>query len=112
MVADIEALGEGKIIFASNTSSLPIHKIAEKAQYPEKIIGLHYFSPVEKMPLVEVIPHEKTDAKTIATTVAFAKKQGKVAIVVAQIENVLLDALGGMASTASAGPSCWASAVS
>ncbi|HEK0315908.1 TPA: fatty acid oxidation complex subunit alpha FadJ [Proteus mirabilis] len=82
MVADIEALGEGKIIFASNTSSLPIHKIAEKAQYPEKIIGLHYFSPVEKMPLVEVIPHEKTDAKTIATTVAFAKKQGKVAIVV------------------------------
>ncbi|NBM13615.1 fatty acid oxidation complex subunit alpha FadJ [Proteus sp. G2661] len=82
MVADIEEVGKGKIIFASNTSSLPIHKIAETAKYPEKVIGLHYFSPVEKMPLVEVIPHESTDEKTIATTVAFAKKQGKVAIVV------------------------------
>lgn len=82
MVADIEDLGKGKIIFASNTSSLPIHKIAETAKYPEKVIGLHYFSPVEKMPLVEVIPHENTNEKTIATTVAFAKKQGKVAIVV------------------------------
>lgn len=82
MVADIEGVGKGKIIFASNTSSLPIHKIAETAKYPEKVIGLHYFSPVEKMPLVEVIPHENTDEKTIATTVAFAKKQGKVAIVV------------------------------
>lgn len=82
MVADIEDIGKGNIIFASNTSSLPIFKIAEKAQYPEKVIGLHYFSPVEKMPLVEVIPHAKTSDKTIATTVAFAKKQGKVAIVV------------------------------
>lgn len=82
MVSDIEGIGKGKIVFASNTSSLPIHKIAETAKYPEKVIGLHYFSPVEKMPLVEVIPHDKTDAKTIATTVAFAKKQGKVAIVV------------------------------
>lgn len=82
MVTDIEDIGKGNIIFASNTSSLPIFKIAEKAQYPEKIIGLHYFSPVEKMPLVEVIPHATTSAKTIATTVAFAKKQGKVAIVV------------------------------
>ncbi|UAX00622.1 fatty acid oxidation complex subunit alpha FadJ [Proteus terrae] len=82
MVADIEEVGKGKIIFASNTSSLPIHKIAETAKYPKKVIGLHYFSPVEKMPLVEVIPHENTDEKTIATTVAFAKKQGKVAIVV------------------------------
>ncbi|MCK9782985.1 fatty acid oxidation complex subunit alpha FadJ [Proteus vulgaris] len=82
MVADIEDVGKGKIIFASNTSSLPIHKIAETAKYPEKVIGLHYFSPVEKMPLVEVIPHANTDEKTIATTVAFAKKQGKIAIVV------------------------------
>lgn len=82
MVADIEEVGKGKIIFASNTSSLPIYKIAETAKYPEKVIGLHYFSPVEKMPLVEVIPHANTDEKTIATTVAFAKKQGKIAIVV------------------------------
>ncbi|EGQ7952414.1 fatty acid oxidation complex subunit alpha FadJ [Vibrio vulnificus] len=82
MVADIEANAKSETIFATNTSSLPIHKIAEKAQRPENIVGLHYFSPVEKMPLVEVIPHESTSEETIATVVALAKKQGKTPIVV------------------------------
>ncbi|EKT63815.1 fatty acid oxidation complex subunit alpha FadJ [Providencia burhodogranariea] len=82
MVAEVQQLSEGKAIFASNTSSLPINQIANNAAYPEKVIGLHYFSPVDKMPLVEVIPHRQTDAETIATTVAFAKRQGKTAIVV------------------------------
>ncbi|EJI84250.1 multifunctional fatty acid oxidation complex subunit alpha [Alishewanella aestuarii B11] len=82
MVADIEQHCAEHTIFASNTSSLPIHKIAEKAARPENVIGLHYFSPVDKMPLVEVIAHEKTSAETIATTVAFARKQGKTPIVV------------------------------
>lgn len=48
MVADIEAHAKSETIFATNTSSLPIHKIAEKAERPENIVGLHYFSPVEK----------------------------------------------------------------
>ncbi|MFB9996782.1 fatty acid oxidation complex subunit alpha FadJ [Providencia rustigianii] len=82
MVTEIAEMSQGKAIFASNTSSLPIHKIAEGAEHPEKVIGLHYFSPVDKMPLVEVIPHKQTDATTIATTIAFAKRQGKTAIVV------------------------------
>lgn len=82
MVADIEQHCAETTIFASNTSSLPIHKIAEKAQRPENVIGLHYFSPVDKMPLVEVIAHEKTSPETIASTVAFARKQGKTPIVV------------------------------
>ncbi|HFQ4984508.1 TPA: fatty acid oxidation complex subunit alpha FadJ [Vibrio vulnificus] len=82
MVEDIEANAKPETIFATNTSSLPIHKIAEKAQRPENIVGLHYFSPVEKMPLVEVIPHESTSEETIATVVALAKKQGKTPIVV------------------------------
>ncbi|MFH0286603.1 fatty acid oxidation complex subunit alpha FadJ [Vibrio owensii] len=82
MVADIEANAKPETIFATNTSSLPIHKIAEKAERPENIVGLHYFSPVEKMPLVEVIPHETTSEETISTVVAFAKKQGKTPIVV------------------------------
>lgn len=82
MVADIEANAKRDTIFATNTSSLPIHKIAEKAQRPENIVGLHYFSPVEKMPLVEVIPHATTSDETIATVVAFARKQGKTPIVV------------------------------
>ena len=82
MVADIESHCKESTIFASNTSSLPIGQIAEKAQRPENVIGLHYFSPVDKMPLAEIIAHEKTSDLTISTTVAFAKKQGKTPIVV------------------------------
>lgn len=82
MVADIEQYGAAHTVFASNTSSLPISQIAAQAQRPEQVIGLHYFSPVDKMPLVEVIPHAGTSEQTIATTVALAHKQGKTAIVV------------------------------
>ena len=82
MVADIESHCKEETIFASNTSSLPIGQIAEKALRPENVIGLHYFSPVDKMPLAEIIAHEKTSDQTISTTVAFAKQQGKTPIVV------------------------------
>ncbi|CCW29645.1 fatty acid oxidation complex subunit alpha FadJ [Xenorhabdus nematophila] len=82
MVSEVEDNTKPDTIFASNTSSLPIHKIAEASTRPEQVIGLHYFSPVDKMPLVEVIPHAGTSEKTIATAVALAKKQGKTAIVV------------------------------
>ncbi|MEC6897627.1 fatty acid oxidation complex subunit alpha FadJ [Photobacterium piscicola] len=83
MVQEIEANTFEHTIFATNTSSIPIHQIAANAQRPQNIVGLHYFSPVEKMPLVEVIPHATTSATTIATVVALAKKQGKTPIVVA-----------------------------
>ncbi|GAA5138901.1 fatty acid oxidation complex subunit alpha FadJ [Thalassotalea piscium] len=82
MVADIEANCKENTIFASNTSSLPIGQIAAKAKRPENVIGLHYFSPVDKMPLAEIIAHDKTSDETISTTVALAKKQGKTPIVV------------------------------
>lgn len=82
MVAEVEQNCASHTIFASNTSSLPIGDIAAKAARPEQVIGLHFFSPVEKMPLVEVIPHATTSGKTIATTVKLAKKQGKIPIVV------------------------------
>ncbi len=83
MVADVEAHCAPHTIFASNTSSLPIGDIAARAARPEKVIGLHFFSPVERMPLVEIIPHAGTDEQTIATTVTLVKKQGKTPIVVA-----------------------------
>ena len=85
MVADIEdrAAGAGsEVIFASNTSSLPISQIAAKAKHPERVIGMHFFSPVEKMPLVEIIVTEQTSPKTTATTVALARAMGKHVIVV------------------------------
>jgi 3-hydroxyacyl-CoA dehydrogenase/enoyl-CoA hydratase/3-hydroxybutyryl-CoA epimerase len=82
MVAEVEANCAEHTIFASNTSSIPITQIAAKAKRPEQVIGLHYFSPVDKMPLAEVIAHDKTSALTISTTVELAKKQGKTPIVV------------------------------
>jgi len=82
MVVEIEKNAKKSTIFASNTSSLPIGNIAAKAARPDNVIGLHYFSPVDKMPLAEIIPHEGTSDQTISTTVAFAKKQGKTPIVV------------------------------
>ena len=82
MVVEVEQQTNTSTIFASNTSSLPIGQIAAKAERPENVIGLHYFSPVDKMPLVEIIPHSTTSDETISTTVAFAKKQGKTPIVV------------------------------
>lgn len=82
VVAEIEQHGNDNTIFASNTSSIPIGQIAAEAKRPENVIGLHYFSPVEKMPLAEVIAHNKTSDQTISTTVALARKQGKTPIVV------------------------------
>lgn len=82
MVADVEKHAKESTIFATNTSSLPIGQIAQKAQRPENVVGLHYFSPVEKMPLVEVIPHDGTSDETVSTVVEFARQQGKTPIVV------------------------------
>jgi 3-hydroxyacyl-CoA dehydrogenase/enoyl-CoA hydratase/3-hydroxybutyryl-CoA epimerase len=82
MVKDIEAHGHPKAIFASNTSSLPITKIADAAKNPERVIGMHYFSPVHKMPLLEIIVTPKTASWVTATCVDLGKKQGKTVIVV------------------------------
>jgi 3-hydroxyacyl-CoA dehydrogenase/enoyl-CoA hydratase/3-hydroxybutyryl-CoA epimerase len=82
MVAEVEEHCNESTIFASNTSSIPIAQIAAQAKRPENVVGLHYFSPVDKMPLVEVIPHALTSDLAISTTVEFAKRQGKTPIVV------------------------------
>ena len=82
LLAEVEAATTETCIFASNTSSLPIARIAEGAGRPGNVIGMHYFSPVEKLPLLEVIPHRGTDPSVIATCVELGKKQGKTVIVV------------------------------
>jgi 3-hydroxyacyl-CoA dehydrogenase/enoyl-CoA hydratase/3-hydroxybutyryl-CoA epimerase len=69
-------------IFASNTSSIPIARIAEASRRPESVLGMHYFSPVHKMPLLEVVVTPRTSKEATATAVALGKKQGKTVIVV------------------------------
>jgi len=82
MVRDVEAVTPHDTIFASNTSSLPIGAIAEASTHPETVIGMHYFSPVEKMPLIEVITTPSTADWVTATAVSLGKAQGKTVIVV------------------------------
>jgi 3-hydroxyacyl-CoA dehydrogenase/enoyl-CoA hydratase/3-hydroxybutyryl-CoA epimerase len=79
---EVEAAGRDDVIFASNTSSLPIAALAEASAHPETVIGMHYFSPVPKMPLLEVVVTEQTAPWVTATCVALGKKQGKHVIVV------------------------------
>ena len=74
-------LGEHTIL-ASNTSAISIGRLAEKLKRPERFCGIHFFNPVRKMPLVEVIRGPKTSDETVATAVAFAKAVGKSPIVV------------------------------
>ncbi|HRE88348.1 MAG TPA: 3-hydroxyacyl-CoA dehydrogenase NAD-binding domain-containing protein, partial [Myxococcota bacterium] len=69
-------------IWASNTSAIPITHLATASQAPERFIGLHFFSPVEQMPLLELIKGDKTDDKTIARCLAFTKLLGKVPVLV------------------------------
>ncbi|MFP2769518.1 fatty acid oxidation complex subunit alpha FadJ [Oceanisphaera sp. KMM 10153] len=82
MVAEVETNCPAHTIFATNTSSLPIHRIAEGAARPGQVVGLHYFSPVNKMPLAEIIPHAGTSPVTVATALKLARAQGKTPIVV------------------------------
>ena len=81
VLRDLEAVNP-RAIFATNTSALPISKIAAAAKHPENVVGMHYFSPVHKMPLLEVVAAEKSSPEAIATAVAFGKRQGKTPIVV------------------------------
>lgn len=69
-------------VFASNTSTLPITGLAEASASPENFIGLHFFSPVDRMPLVEIIKGKKTSARTLAHAIDFVKQIGKTPIVV------------------------------
>jgi 3-hydroxyacyl-CoA dehydrogenase/enoyl-CoA hydratase/3-hydroxybutyryl-CoA epimerase len=82
LLAATEEATRETTIFASNTSSIPISRIAEKARRKDRVVGMHYFSPVHKMPLLEVIRTDDTSDETVATAVALGKQQGKTVIVV------------------------------
>ncbi len=80
--ARLEPLLSDTAILASNTSTIPITTMAEGLKRPERFCGIHFFNPVRRMKLVEVIRGEQTSDETIATAVAYVKRLGKSPIVV------------------------------
>lgn len=83
VLAEAEEQIGPEAVFASNTSALPISEIAAEAAHPERVVGMHYFSPVAKMPLLEIVAPEAAAPWAVATARAFGVAQGKTCIVVA-----------------------------
>ncbi len=81
VLREVEAVAPNAI-FASNTSTIPIREIASVSAHPDRVIGMHFFSPVHKMPLLEVIVTPETSANTTATAVQYGRQLGKTVIVV------------------------------
>jgi 3-hydroxyacyl-CoA dehydrogenase/enoyl-CoA hydratase/3-hydroxybutyryl-CoA epimerase/enoyl-CoA isomerase len=82
VLADVENNTSPETILASNTSTISITKLAEGLKRPEKFCGMHFFNPVHRMPLVEIIRGAKTSQDTIARAVQYANQMGKTPIVV------------------------------
>ncbi len=82
LLADTEAVTRAGCIFASNTSSIPIAALAKASARPETVIGMHYFSPVPQMPLLEIIKTDQTPDWVLATAYETGLRQGKTVIVV------------------------------
>lgn len=79
---ELEGAVRDDCLLASNTSTIPIAPIAEATRVPERVLGMHFFSPVEKMPLLEVIVTDRTAPWATVTAVAFGRRMGKTVIVV------------------------------
>lgn len=80
--ADLAARVSGDTILATNTSALSIAELARSVPHPERVIGLHFFNPVHRMPLVEIITLPETSVDVLATAVSFVQKIGKTPVVV------------------------------
>jgi 3-hydroxyacyl-CoA dehydrogenase/enoyl-CoA hydratase/3-hydroxybutyryl-CoA epimerase len=82
VMADLEAAVPEDTIIATNTSTIPIAQIGARMRHPERFLGMHFFSPVDRMPLLEVIPGPASAPSAVATAVQFGRKMGKTVIVV------------------------------
>jgi len=79
---ETEAIISENVIYTTNTSTIPISTLAKASSKPDKFIGLHFFSPVEKMPLVEIIVGKKTSNETLAAAINYVTQIRKIPIVV------------------------------
>ena len=82
VIRELEAAGPDDLVIASNTSTIPIAELSRVSRRPENVVGMHFFSPVHKMPLLEVIRHPTTSARALAQTVEVARRLGKTVVVV------------------------------
>ncbi len=82
VLKETEAVTRADAIFASNTSTIPIARLASVSSRPQRVIGMHFFSPVPKMPLLEVIVTPETGREVTTTVVGYGKTLGKTVIVV------------------------------
>lgn len=82
IIDDVQKYGKDDVIIATNTSSLSVTEMMQYAKKPEMVIGMHYFSPVPKMPLLEIVKTEKTADWVIASCYEMGLRQGKTVVVV------------------------------
>jgi 3-hydroxyacyl-CoA dehydrogenase/enoyl-CoA hydratase/3-hydroxybutyryl-CoA epimerase len=82
VLREVERTVSPECIFASNTSAIPISQIAAASSRPGNVIGMHYFSPVARMPLLEVVVPEQCEDWVVSTAVSVGRRQGKTVIVV------------------------------
>jgi len=95
VLAEVEAVTGRECILTSNTSTLSIDTMAEGLMRPDRFCGMHFFNPVHKMPLVEIIRGARTTDPTVATVYAFALRLGKVPVVVADGPGFLVNRILG-----------------
>jgi len=91
LLSQIEENVSPDTIICSNTSSLSINEMAKGLKNPERFVGMHFFNPVNRMPLVEIIPGEKTSPATVAAVVALSKKLNKVPVIVQDCPGFLVN---------------------
>jgi len=91
VLAELEDRLADHAVFASNTSSIPIGEIAARARRPERVVGMHFFNPVHRMPLVEVIAGPRSSPEAVATVRDLAIRLGKTPIVVRDTPGFLVN---------------------
>lgn len=91
VLSDIAKTVSPEAVIATNTSSLSVSKIADAIETPERVVGMHFFNPVEKMPLVEIVMGAKTSNRTLAVVSALTAKLGKYPIIVRDVPGFLIN---------------------